>query len=230
MGDNRVRTMVEMADYVEAQTERRGECLLWTGHKNYKNYGSITWNSRYWQVHRFMYTARIGEIPAGKVLDHTCHNNTACPGGNSCWHRHCIEVSHLEPVTGLVNKQRSHLTHKARCKNGHDMTPENIYTYPSNNRRQCKTCKRTQRTESARRKRQARSGDIGPVRRKVDLEPMPEEAPIHESATVPDSPAVPASPVREPARQLRLDAGGRYVGTGHRSHSLVDWERGASHA
>lgn len=38
-------------------------------------------------------------------------------------------------------------------------------------------------------------GDIGPVRRKVDLEPMPETAPVQEPA--PAAPATP-QPTREP--------------------------------
>lgn len=42
-----------------------------------------------------------------------------------------------------------------------------------------------------------RCGDIGPVRRRVDLEPMPESAPIHEPAPTP-APA-PSRPL-EPAR------------------------------
>jgi hypothetical protein len=35
-------------------------------------------------------------------------------------------------------------------------------------------------------------GDIGPVRRKVDLEPMPESAPVKEPAPAPARPLEPA--------------------------------------
>ena len=43
-----------------------------------------------------------------------------------------------------------------------------------------------------------RCGDIGPVRRKVDLEPMPESEPIREPEPVTPAP-VPSRPL-EPAR------------------------------
>lgn len=42
-----------------------------------------------------------------------------------------------------------------------------------------------------------RAGDIGPVRRRVDLEPMPETAPVHEPA--PEPARVPERPL-EPVK------------------------------
>lgn len=40
-----------------------------------------------------------------------------------------------------------------------------------------------------------RAGDIGPVRREIIFEPLPETPPVHEPAPVP----APAAPAREPA-------------------------------
>lgn len=44
-----------------------------------------------------------------------------------------------------------------------------------------------------------RLGDIGPVRRRVDLEPMPETAPIQEPSPAPERTPEPSRPL-EPAR------------------------------
>ena len=41
-------------------------------------------------------------------------------------------------------------------------------------------------------------GDIGPVRRKVDLEPFPESVPVQEPA--PAQPETPSTPDREPEK------------------------------
>lgn len=42
-------------------------------------------------------------------------------------------------------------------------------------------------------------GDIGPVRRRVDLEPLPETTPVHEPSPAPTPAPAPSRPL-EPAR------------------------------
>lgn len=87
--------------------EGRGECLLWAGAKS-QGYGYIRVNGRSLRTHIAAYELVIGPVPPGKVLDHTCHNeDPTCPGGSECWHRACLNVDHLEPVTRGENIARS---------------------------------------------------------------------------------------------------------------------------
>lgn len=70
---------------------------LWLGPRSSAGYGTY-WDKvakKVWPAHRFSYTAFIGPIPDGLVIDHLCgvHN--------------CVKPSHLEAVTSRVNGQRA---------------------------------------------------------------------------------------------------------------------------
>ena len=79
-------------------------CIPWTGHINRDGYG---WTGRA-LAHRWAWLTQVGPIRDGLALDHLCHGADAlCMGGRSCLHRRCINVAHLEPVTGATNVQRS---------------------------------------------------------------------------------------------------------------------------
>ena len=64
-------------------------CHVWQG-RLYKGYG------RFHRIpaHRWAYQSKVGPIPEGLPLDHTCRN------------RACVNVAHLEPVTAKENVQR----------------------------------------------------------------------------------------------------------------------------
>lgn len=103
----------------------------------------------YIQAHRFAYQLYVGPIPDGLVLDHACHNrDLACPGGDTCPHRRCVNPAHLEPVTQRENIRRSSLTngHKTHCTKGHPYDEENTFIR-KNGKRGCRAC----RTVSSRR-------------------------------------------------------------------------------
>jgi hypothetical protein len=118
-------------------------------------------------VHRQVYMNLVGPIPAGMVLDHTCHSSDAdCPGGKACLHRRCVNPNHLEPVTPAENNMRGRsLTAanflKTHCVNGHPFTPENTRPHKKLRidglpQRYCRQCGRDAARESSRRKRKRR--------------------------------------------------------------------------
>lgn len=105
-------------------------CWIWNGTRS-GGYGLFTVTAgpnlrRTMHAHRFAYEDLIGPIPEGLELDHLCRV------------RACVRPDHLEPVTALLNKQR---TRREECIHGHRLSEENVYTKPDGSR-QCKPCRR----------------------------------------------------------------------------------------
>ena len=91
--------------------------------------GGARYGSRQLRAHRVMYEMFVGPIPEGVTLDHLCRT------------RNCVRVSHLEPVTNVINIKRGvpfrqRLTH---CQRGHEFTEENTGRHPDG-KRFCKVC------------------------------------------------------------------------------------------
>lgn len=61
-------------------------------------YCRVILNGKTVRAHRAMYEQEIGPIPRGMQIDHLCNQTD------------CINPDHLEPVTPLVNTQRSRAT------------------------------------------------------------------------------------------------------------------------
>ena len=74
-----------------ARTERRGECLIWTGAKDGKGYGHLRVNGRLAKAHRYAWECENGPIPDGMLIDHICHKRT------------CVNVDHLRLATHQQN-------------------------------------------------------------------------------------------------------------------------------
>lgn len=70
-----------------------GECLLWQRPLMSGGYGLLTIQRRPTLTHRAAYEARVGAIPEGMHVHHTCFN------------RSCIEPTHLRVVTPAQNGQ-----------------------------------------------------------------------------------------------------------------------------
>lgn len=112
--------------------DQSGDCWVWTASVRADGYGEFRVDGRLVRPHRFAYEQMVGPIPDGLVIDHLCRN------------RRCVNPSHLEPVTPLVNNQRgahAHIINTGRCLRGHEMTPANTYTRPNTGQQMCRTCR-----------------------------------------------------------------------------------------
>jgi HNH endonuclease len=98
-------------------------------------------------VHRFIYEAEHGPIPAGLTVDHV--------KDRGCLYKDCCELSHLEAVTHRENVLRSdgpaaRNARKTHCPKGHPYD----YVKPCDpNHRRCLACEREQAREASRRRR-----------------------------------------------------------------------------
>lgn len=75
-------------------TERKGECLIWTGIINAGGYGRIYVDGEMTMAHRYAWERAHGPIPVGLFVDHQFHCS-----------RSCVEVSHLRLATKAENGQ-----------------------------------------------------------------------------------------------------------------------------
>lgn len=112
-----------------------GECWEWIGAKN-QGYGFFRVSpTRQSTAQRVAYEIIFDTIPNGLQLDHLCRNHG------------CVNPYHLEPVTPRENILRGETvparnSKKTHCKNGHELTIDNLDRYAlSTGRRMCRTCR-----------------------------------------------------------------------------------------
>ena len=121
-------------------------CWLWMGSlcgqsNRFVGYGKMRDESSvYVSAHRWSYLHFKGEIPSGFEVDHKCHQPL------------CVNPDHLEAVTKKENCRRRRKRDpkrlkafnlknppKTHCKNGHELTPDNIMD--TRGYRDCKACR-----------------------------------------------------------------------------------------
>ena len=76
-----------------ANTERRGDCLAWTGDMSSRGYGRITVDGKRIGAHRYSWERANGPIPDGSLIDHICHTTA------------CVEPTHLRTASAAGNMQ-----------------------------------------------------------------------------------------------------------------------------
>lgn len=116
-----------------AKVHTTSTCWLWTAYTNPDGYGQFGETHGQGRLaHRWAYEHLVGPIPAGMQLDHLCRV------------RHCVNPSHLEPVTQRENLMRGEgvttkNAAKTHCVHGHPFDEANTYAWRG--RRACRTCR-----------------------------------------------------------------------------------------
>lgn len=88
------------------RTERRGDCLIWTGSTTTDGYGHALIGGIHYYAHRYAWERENGPIPDGMTVDHKDHCDPAC-----------VEVDHLRLATYSQNG-RNRAGAMARSKTG----------------------------------------------------------------------------------------------------------------
>lgn len=123
------------------------DCILVKASLATNGYGYLRVNKKSYRAHRGAWVRVNGEIPAGMVIDHICHNEAAkrgeCQGGITCVHRACINIDHLRLVTQSENVLAGmhSIDTRSHCNQGHPFIKENIMIR-KNGKRECAECNR----------------------------------------------------------------------------------------
>lgn len=93
-----MRGTLEQRFWAKVSKRSNTECWLWTGSHKGTGYGYIRDVGRKTvPAHRISYLINVGPIPDGLHIDHLCRV------------RHCVNPTHLEPVTCKENVVRGHV-------------------------------------------------------------------------------------------------------------------------
>lgn len=120
---------------IMANTDRSGECWIWTASTFVSGYGQVKLDGKNRRVHRVAYELAYGPIPDGLVIDHLCRV------------KRCCRPDHLEAVTQQENLLRGDTVNavnaaKTHCVNGHALSGPNVYVNPTSGHRSCRACHR----------------------------------------------------------------------------------------
>ena len=108
-------------------------CWIWTGNTP-GEYGQAWLNKKRMPAHVAIYTLLVGTVPKGLQLDHVV-----------CKRKTCVNPSHMEPVTSLINNRRRSGLYQDKtgtwcCKSGHKLEGYNIIL-ESTGARRCRICR-----------------------------------------------------------------------------------------
>jgi hypothetical protein len=130
-----------------------GPCWVWTGPVDAEGRGMVYNQEQAWHIHRLLYTIQHGP------LSPRVHLHSAC--GNT----RCCNPLHQQPIErGPIERPASHLVagRYPRCKNGHALSPENVYVFEG--KPMCRDCRAAAQARYRRRSSSAsRSNGTPPV-------------------------------------------------------------------
>lgn len=141
----------------ESKVDRSGDCHLWIAQLRADGYGEIRIKAsdgtkRNHLAHVYAWEQENGPVPDGLVLHHRCET------------RACVNTAHLQPMTRGDHARHHHpepwgnaVLNKTHCKNGHELTEENIYRPPGRPAiRMCRACRSQRKREQNAREKAAR--------------------------------------------------------------------------
>jgi hypothetical protein len=145
-------TRISREDLFWSRTDRRGpdECWPWTGVATSHGYGVMVINGKRTIATRYSWSlANDRPWPAGRIACHHC-DNPICVNP-----RHIYAGTHSDNSTDSVVRGRTSGQKKTHCKNGHELTEQNVWRY--GNMRVCKQCQYARARRSYHRRRMATS-------------------------------------------------------------------------
>lgn len=137
IADPRLRRLafLPMRLIVQVDVDESSDCMLWTGEVNDMGYPRVWNGERLVFLYRWVVEAVTDRpIPKGMQVGHECHDRELnCPSASYwsswCWHRRCLEPSHLMVRTARENILSSPRTVASRRKLAAQGRPERLYPW-----------------------------------------------------------------------------------------------------
>lgn len=128
---NASRYVAPPVERAMARVIRVGDCWVWPGATVSGGYGGIRVDGRYQLVHRLLWEAVNGPVPAGRELGHRCPDG-ARPD--------CVNPGHIEAMTHSENMLDRF---GGKCLRGlHDFAEPGVSAIePSTGKRHCRPCR-----------------------------------------------------------------------------------------
>jgi len=110
----------------------RTGCWIYPMREVRGGYCRISIGSREVYAHRLAYEHFCDPISDGFEIHHICGNPR------------CVNPSHLELVTRYDHTHRSFYSNASKqfCRNGHQLSSDNVYRRPSTGHRECRICRK----------------------------------------------------------------------------------------